>query len=194
MGGVDLSQFLASLSAATGAPGGGSAAAMAGALSASLCAMVAGISAKKKPELGELREKALEFQRRFLDLAQQDAAAFEQVMEAWKQGDAEKERALQRAAEVPLRTAETGLECMVLGAELLEKGRKALRTDALSAILLGWAAVRSALLNVWINVRSLPESERRQWLEEKARAYAEKADEELAKVEDALRALEGVAQ
>jgi formiminotetrahydrofolate cyclodeaminase len=176
-----LRAYLEDLGSAKPAPGGGSAAALAGALAAALCSMVAAISARKTPELANLADKARSIRDDLLFLMEEDTRAFLELMEAFRAKDEPliSQRAV-HAATVPLRTSEKALEAMVLALELLEKGNPRVATDAISAIYLGWAAVHSALLNVIINLPSIQPGAERDHLQNRAEAYARKADELLA--------------
>ena len=85
---MKIKKFLEDLASDTPTPGGGSASALSGALSASLVAMVAGLSYKKgQPESGEMkaiRKKALMIQQRLYRAIEEDAGSFDAVMEAFR--------------------------------------------------------------------------------------------------------------
>src|SRR5216684_4064707 len=118
--------FLDAVAQPTATPGGGSVAALAGALSASLGQMVAGLSRKKKSQAAyveQLSEAIAEFQaasRALAEAIDRDAASFESVMAAYKlpQGNPEEQQrregaiqqALQGAAQVPLEVARGAAE------------------------------------------------------------------------------------
>ncbi len=115
-----LSDVLDAFSSSDPTPGGGSAAALAGALGASLLAMVAGLpktrsnTPEERAALDAARAKILELRARLIDLIDRDAAAYDTVVAAYrlpKGTDEEKaarksaiQAALQLATSVPLET------------------------------------------------------------------------------------------
>ncbi|MDH4334783.1 MAG: cyclodeaminase/cyclohydrolase family protein [Chloroflexota bacterium] len=156
-------------------PGGGSAAAIAGALGAALVSMVVELTVGR-PEYSEhgaaLREigaGAVERQAVLLELAEADATAYGSVVTARrmpKQTDPERESrsaalrdAMVQAAAVPLRTAIVASEVLELAERVAPIGNGNAVSDAGVAAQLAAAAVRGALLNVRINLPYLPEDE-----------------------------------
>ena len=162
-----LNEFLEELAAATPAPGGGSAAAAAGAMAAALGRMVATLA--KRPEY--------DFQDdcRFLAQAvERDAAAFKGVMAAYKVPKAERapfvEEALHKAALVPMEVAERAYD---LGIQLEALEREAppkFASDLETARALAEAALIGALANVTINLASITEADFRQALLDRVEA------------------------
>jgi formiminotetrahydrofolate cyclodeaminase len=158
-----IETYLADLSSASPAPGGGSAAALSGAVAAGLGLMVSSIAAKKgdTPELVRLRGRILPVRERFLSLADEDEQAFSEVISAFrlkKDDPARTQRiqhALHQAAKVPLETAELARDFLALLAELAPLGTKSSTSDAGVAALLSRAALEAALLNVDINLVSI---------------------------------------
>jgi len=163
------------LAEATGAPaptpGGGSIAAVCGALSASLVRMVAGLALGKEEykdsqdELREVCDRAEVLQDRLLAIADEDSAAYDAVAAALKMPKATSEEktkrkdalqsALKKAAEVPLETMEKCRETMIISKMALEKGSKSAFTDAGSASLVAHAALKAAALNAKVNLASI---------------------------------------
>jgi formiminotetrahydrofolate cyclodeaminase len=139
------------------APGGGSAAALVGALAAALCAKVARFS-----EDGGSLAQAEALRARLTALAPQDAAAFGAALERLhtRTDDFDLGRALTHAAAVPLRIAEACADVAGLGAALAESGRAYLQPDARAASVLAAAAARSSALLVEANLGALPGDER----------------------------------
>ncbi len=84
---MEVKRFLEKLSSATPTPGGGSASALAGALSAALVSMTAGLSLKKRElepqKVREIRRKALSIQRRLFRAIAEDAQSYEAVLKAF---------------------------------------------------------------------------------------------------------------
>jgi formiminotetrahydrofolate cyclodeaminase len=162
---VEFSQELASSSAA---PGGGSAAALAGALGASLVAMVARLTIGRKnyaevnADFEAIVPRADALQAELLDLMQQDSDAYTLVMNAYqlpKSNETEQaarteliQSALQHAAEIPLRVAILCAEVLELSATAATKGNKNAASDAGAGALMAEAGLQAALLNVEINL------------------------------------------
>ncbi len=177
--------FLERLASADPTPGGGSAAALAGAQGAALTAMVARLTVGKKryadvqEEVEAILKEADELRRAFLADADADAAAFDAVSAAMKlpKGtEAEKaarkaalDRALREAARVPLEVAQRGIRLLELAERIGRIGNRNAVSDAGVAALLGRTAVLGALLNVRINLAFLPE-------DEETRAWAAQAE------------------
>ncbi len=146
-----LGEFLSAVAARTPAPGGGAAAAAAVALAAGLVAMAAGYD-----ENVAVTDRARRLQARALDLAEEDAAAYAEVLDARSSGGEERQRAAwQRAIAVPLEIAECGARIAADAVAVAEHGRAALRGDAFTAVVLAEAGVRAAGRLVEINVASV---------------------------------------
>ena len=156
-------------------PGGGSAAALAGAMGAALVAMVAELTIGR-PEYADVevivRELAVDARRRqeeLLALAQEDAVAYDAVVRARRlpkdsEGDREARATALRlamvgAAEVPLRTAAVAAEVLDLAQRIAPIGNRNAVSDAGVAAQLAVAALRGAVLNVRINLPHLPAGE-----------------------------------
>jgi glutamate formiminotransferase/formiminotetrahydrofolate cyclodeaminase len=170
-GGQSLSGFVSEVAAATPAPGGGSVAAHAGALSAALAQMVAGLTIGKKKyaaveaEMKEAALKAASLVTTLTGLVERDAQSYAAVMAAYKlpnePEDAAKARAraidaaLVGAAQVPLETARACAEVAELAALVAEKGNTNAVSDGGVAALLAEAACKGAVYNVRINVTSM---------------------------------------
>ncbi len=168
---MELRAFVDAVSSDSPAPGGGSVAALAGALGAALAAMDANLTVGKKgyeavsEALSVLGMKAQTLKRALLDAVDEDTEAFNGVMEAMrlpKSSDAEKlarsaaiEEAEKRAARVPLRTAGLCLEAMGLCLDAARSGNANSVTDAATGCAMAYAGLQSAVLNVRINVRGL---------------------------------------
>ena len=156
-------------------PGGGSAAALAGAMAAALVAMVAELTsgrseyATHEAAVNELRVSALAHRALLLELAEEDAVAYDSVVRARrlpKDSDSEREVradalriAMLDAARVPLRTAVVAAEVLELAERIAPIGNRNAVSDAGVAAQLAAAALRGALLNVRINLPYLPADE-----------------------------------
>ena len=155
-------------------PGGGSAAALAGAMGASLLAMVAGMPKTKtgtpdaRESLDAARRRLMSARALLIELIDRDSAAYDLVVSAYRQPkstDAEKaerkeaiQQAMRVATEVPLETATTCAAALADAATIGEHGNPNAASDVGTAIALLKAGIRGAELNVEINVGSLTDA------------------------------------
>src|SRR5438445_136234 len=166
--------FLDAVAEPTATPGGGSVAALAGALAASLGQMVAGLSRKKKSQaayveqlsaaVAELRAAA----EALAEAIDRDAASYEAVMAAaklpkeTKEDERLREEAMQRAtrgaAEVPLYVAETAVELYERLGQLEPISAASMLSDLRVGRLMAAAAARGALENVTIKLQSISDA------------------------------------
>ena len=163
-----VSQFLTELASSAPAPGGGSVAALSGALGAALVSMVCNLTVGKKKyadvekDIQALLENSEGLRHKLADLLQADVQAYTAVSQAMKMPratDEEKaaraevmQQALKKATEVPLQIAEACAEVIALCQPAAEKGNKNAVSDAGVAILMAEAGLRSAALNILINL------------------------------------------
>jgi len=170
-GATSLGAFMDSIAEATPTPGGGTVAAIAGALASCLPAMVANLSIGKKkyaasePILREVRERAAALRTELVALSRLDAEAFESVLKARRMPQTNAEQVLAReqamaaaeleATRVPLRTATVCIEVVELAGRAARVGNPNAVTDAGVAGRLAAAAAEGAFLNVQINLKSL---------------------------------------
>ncbi|MBN2880142.1 MAG: cyclodeaminase/cyclohydrolase family protein [Clostridia bacterium] len=174
-------------------PGGGSIAALSGALSAALAEMVASVTegSKKyedvKNEMIDIKEKANLISQSLLDDIEKDSKAFTQVMDAYKlpkETDEQKkyrgasiQNALKLAAEVPLSVAMKSYDIMDLSQAVVSKGNQNAVTDGMVSAMMARTAVLSALLNVKINLSSIKDEEYVRDMNQKAGELEKKAIE-----------------
>ncbi|MHB8806969.1 MAG: glutamate formimidoyltransferase [Anaerolineaceae bacterium] len=167
---ADLS-FLDALASADPTPGGGSAAAWTAAEAAALVAMVARLTVGKnkykdvEPLMYSLIEQAEELRARLQRAVDEDAAAFEKVMAAFKLPKETEEQikvrkdtiqfATLEAARVPLETANMALTVMKLAETACKSGNLNAITDAATAAQLAAASLTGAAANVSINLNGL---------------------------------------
>ncbi|HUQ42576.1 MAG TPA: cyclodeaminase/cyclohydrolase family protein [Candidatus Limnocylindrales bacterium] len=177
-------------------PGGGSAAAYAGALGAALAAMVARIAAKKSDD-ESLREYILEMDNLrsdFLRLVDDDSAAYARVADAMKlpkATDDEKrargERmqvALLAASRVPLEVARTSRRLLDACGRGLAKAPSAAVSDIGVGALMAEAALRGAAMNVMINLSSLKDRGQVKALSEDLDRALDGAEDQRRKITD----------
>jgi|KBSSwiStaDraftv2_1062776.scaffolds.fasta_scaffold561095_1 formiminotetrahydrofolate cyclodeaminase len=168
---LTLEEFLGALGADTPTPGGGTAAASAGAMGAALAEMVARLTLSKEKyaashdavrpilEAGQLAREE------FVALAGEDSEAYDAVVAARRlPKDNEEQKtarahaialANRRATEVPMRTARAAARLLAALPELAEKGNPNAASDVGAAALLLDACCEGALLNVGINLSGI---------------------------------------
>ena len=170
-----LKRFIDSTARGTPTPGGGSVAALVGSLGASLLCMVGNFTAGR-PKYKSVEEEV----RKILDetdglkeslfvLIREDMEAYEKFSKASRmprdtaQMIEKRKKVLQEtlreAAEVPWRVAQASLRVLELAEKLLVKGNPGLITDVGVGVLLAEAALRSAVLNVRINLSFIKDEE-----------------------------------
>ncbi len=187
-----VNDFLAELASASPTPGGGSVAALSGALGASLCSMVCNLTIGKKKYVEveeDLKRVLKETERLRLELTRlidEDAAAFDKVMVAMKlpkETDDEKaarkaaiQDSLVDAASVPLAVMDKCVEVVELSVAVAEKGNVNAVSDAGVAALNARAGAHAARLNVLINLGGI-RAERHAVFVEKARIALNKMTE-----------------
>lgn len=163
-----INQFMDELASSAPAPGGGSVAALAGAMGAALVSMVCNLTIGKKKyadveeEIKAILEQSETLRREFLNLLEADVAAYTKVSEAMKMPRETEEqkvvreealdKALKEATEVPLRVAEACVKVIDLCRPVAEKGNVNAVSDAGVAVVMAEAGLRSAALNVLINL------------------------------------------
>lgn len=169
--GTTVSQLLAALASPHPTPGGGTAAAIAGAMGAALLVMVAGLAKSRnntddeKAALARARAAIEPITTRLTDLADADAASFDAVMAAYrlpKATDAEKaartqaiQTALRGATEIPLETLRACAGALEHARVVADYGNRSAESDAGVAIGLLKAAANGAAANVRINLGGL---------------------------------------
>lgn len=163
-----LQTFLDQLASKASTPGGGSAAAIMGAMGAALISMVANLTVGKKKyedveaEMQGFLERSEDMRARLTGMIQADVDVFDKVMAAYgmsRETEAEKtvrsaaiQAALKEATDVPLACAQLCADVIELCRPVAEKGNLNVISDAGVAVLAAHAALRSAALNVYINI------------------------------------------
>ncbi len=177
-------------------PGGGSSAGVSGVLAASLLMMVIGVS-ENSSELNDLAEELEYGQKRALELIDEDAESFEEVMEAFRlpQESAEESRkrsrkiqeAFRSAASTPLEMLELAADIAEIAVEVARKGNDSAITDAAAGVSAADSAAEAAYFNVMINLDSIEDEEFVEQKAERARKLREKAAEKKSEVIDQAR-------
>jgi formiminotetrahydrofolate cyclodeaminase len=190
---TSIDDFLERLASADPTPGGGSAAAIMGAMGAALVSMVCNVSIGKKgceavePELRAVLAQCEALRRRLAAMVAQDVAAFDGLMGAYKLAkNSEDEKArradaiqasLRHATEVPLACARACGQVIELARRAAQNGYRHVISDAGVGVAAADSALRSAALNVFINAPAL-----------KDRGFAERAVEEVERLSNASAA------
>ena len=190
---MTLQEFADETSRDSAAPGGGSVAALAGALGAALAAMVANLPHPKsafddvRDELESVAIRAQELKQELLDAIDADTWAFQALMDANKisgpnRGDAVREATL-GAARVPLEVAESCPEIVELCIRAKELGMEASASDAGVGAGMTRAAALGAAMNVRINLQELAD-------DPDAKTMLERADEAVRRTRRAAAEIE----
>lgn len=169
--GKGVPDFLNELASAEPVPGGGSAAALSGAIGCALMTMVARLSVGKKgyeefqEELTRARDLLVPMRERFLSLVDEDAESFKRVMKAYKlpkMTEADRQErakaisdALKVAAETPFKTMKLAQAALKAARPVVLYGNKSSITDAGVGTMNLDACFRGARLNVLINLPSI---------------------------------------
>ena len=190
--------FTVNLASRTLLPGGGSAAALVGALSVSLCQMVSSLAVRKKrfaackEELQHIIHQADFLREEFLQLMDEDMAAFEPLVRAYAlprrtPGYADiLENAALTASRVPYRMMERCCDAIRLLEGLQDKCSPSLISDVGCAAIPARAALEAAHLNVLINTRAIPGNGEALLTELKAEAILSEYLPRVQKVADAV--------
>ncbi|NPA74559.1 MAG: glutamate formimidoyltransferase [Euryarchaeota archaeon] len=201
-----ITEFADELSRNSPAPGGGSVAALNGALSASLISMVAALTHGKKKykdvweDVEKIGNEAQSLKHKFIELIDRDTEAFDAFMAAMKLPKkteeekmlraAEMEKATKHAIEIPMETLRSSIKLVELAAQIAEKGNKNALSDAGVAALTAYSAAYGAYLNVKINLAGLSDEEYKEKTAREASEMLEKVSTEyrevLKKVEEQL--------
>ena len=196
-----LRSYLDRLASESPEPGGGSVAALVGALGAALVSMVAHLTLGKpkyadaQDEMAEMEGRAAKLRAELEQLVTLDAQAYGAVAQAMKlpqEDEAQKaerkkvlQNALNGAAAVPLKIALTAVEVAKLAVPAAEKGNVYAVSDAGVAALLADAAAQAAALNVKINLAWIDDEE----FKHTAWARVEAALSEVAELRETVLAL-----
>ncbi|NOZ85185.1 MAG: glutamate formimidoyltransferase [Deltaproteobacteria bacterium] len=204
-----MSDILDAFSRDTPFPGGGSAAALCGSLSAALSSMVANLtyghsktSDQEKEILAGLAGSAQELKYRLMELVEEDSKAYEGVISAMKikakseQEKAEKvkaiEKAMTKAYMVPLEVLRSCLSLADIALQCKQHGIHSSLSDSGVAAVTALASARGAFLNIMINLKELEKGEAKDKIREEALADLKHVEAVVNQVwTDCLDELEG---
>lgn len=191
---LSLHNFVRELSSSSATPGGGSVAALCGAMGAALSAMVARLTGGREKfrdaweKMEQIKHGADEMAERFLLLAQEDAEAYQDVIAAFQlpkgteeektlRGEALQE-AMKNASSVPLETLRVSERLAQMAKEAVERGNPNAVTDACAAVHLAYTAAAVAAYNVRINLSTLKDD-----------AFADGCKREVKEIVERMKAL-----
>ncbi|MBU1159337.1 MAG: cyclodeaminase/cyclohydrolase family protein [Candidatus Thermoplasmatota archaeon] len=172
----ELRAFCNDLSSDRPAPGGGTASAAAGSMSASLLVMVCGISLKSRkledhwPALLEEKTNAEHLRDKLLDLSVKDSEAYSELAAVFrrtremtdeKEVLAARDPAVRNATDIPMETARNCLQLLRISKIVAQRGIRSASSDVEVAIELAEAGLRGAAANVRINLASCEDGEYR---------------------------------
>jgi len=184
------------------APGGGSVAALMGALGASLGGMVANLSAGKRgwddkiEYFSDWAVKAQRLKDELLSLVDEDTKAFNKVMDAFglPRGSAEEkaaraaaiEQATKHAAEVPLKVMETAAKCYELLSQMAGNGNPASISDVGVGTLATRACIEGAAMNVRINLGQLKDQKFKSALRQKVQEICADSEVQFKRINEVV--------
>jgi glutamate formiminotransferase/formiminotetrahydrofolate cyclodeaminase len=199
---MNLREFCNETLSDSPAPGGGSVAALMGALGASLGGMVANLSAGKRgwddqiDYFSKWAVKAQQLKDELLSLVDEDTAAFNKVMDAFalpKDSAEEKSAraaaiggATKYAAEIPFKVMETSSKSYELLSEMAEKGNPASISDVGVGALATRACISGAAMNVRINLAALKDEEFKAAMLKKIQQIAVDSETQFKKVTEVV--------
>lgn len=198
---TDLSvrDFTEQLAAKVSVPGGGGAAALAGALAVSLGAMAANFTTGKKKyapyedELEKLIHESEEIREQLLDLVGQDAACFEPLSKAYSipKDDPSRPEILEKATREAINPPLNMCRCIVRSIVILERLEKICSVMMISDVGCGAnlaeAALKSAALNVFVNTKTLKDRRTADALEKETESLLEEYVPRAGKTAESVR-------
>lgn len=203
----EMGIWIQTLASKAPVPGGGGASALGGALAAALGQMVSNLTIGKKRyadverEVKELCEHLERLQNDLLDLADQDAQVFAPLAAAYSMPteteeqraakDWEMEKNLLAASLVPLQMMGKAMEVLKVLDVLEEKGSRMAVSDIGVAAQFARSAVTGAVMNIYINTRSMKDRDKAEELNREADALLRDgiylADQIYGRVQEKLR-------
>jgi len=201
---ADMRAFLEEVASPSPTPGGGSVAALSGALAAALASMACQLTvgkeeyAEAEKEMKAALEQTRGLQKDLFAFIEEDAQAFEALLAAYRlPEDTEEEKesrtmavqmALRGAASVPLAVADRAVKVLEVLLTVAEKGNPNVLPDTGTAAQMAKAAVRGSALNVRTNATSLADEKLATAFGEQIGGFEERAEELMAQIEGFLKA------
>jgi len=198
---MDINRFLEKLGSAAPTPGGGSASALAGALSASLILMTVGLSLKKgglkEKEIREIKKDVLAIRKRLFRAIEEDAKSYETVLRAFRlPKNTEKQRlirtkaiqkAYQKATVTPQLVCQQSMRLLGYSHILIQKGNPNAVSDAGVAAFLADAAIKGGSINICINLSPIRDKSFRKKIGLLVRTLEKRRNLLMVRVEKELR-------
>ena len=172
-----IKNFLDTLASKSATPGGGSVAALTGAMGAALLSMVGNLTIGKEKyqhvqeDIKNILEKSERLRADFEKLIEEDVEAFDQfmaIMKLPKETEKQKEdrrkkiqEALLETAGVPMEVARKSNELLDICVVVAEKGNKNVISDVGVSAMLAEAAFDSAVLNVKVNMKMIRDEKKK---------------------------------
>lgn len=170
----EIDIFISKVAAAVPLPGGGSVAALAGALAAALGEMMAGLTEKREKfssvqsRVENIHIQLVGFRNGLLDLVHEDAAAYQALLDSIRLPRKTEEQSrirtaaveagIREATKTPLRTARISyevLECLKILADI---GNPSAKSDVAVGAQLAYASLKGAQYNILTNIRMLKDA------------------------------------
>lgn len=193
-----VQRFLDTLSSKEPVPGGGGASALAGALGSALGQMVSNltIGKKKYAEHEETVKKCLKdlemLKEAFLELADEDARVFAPLAACYRlpsetpEEKAQKEQVMEEklldASLVPLTIMEKSMDTLLILEILAEKGSHLAVSDVGVGVQMTRACLMGAVMNVYINTKSMKNRAKAEEINRQAKAWLEKGSKEADRI------------
>ena len=184
-----IEEFLDDLSSSNSIPGGGSAAALSGALNAAVVSFIANLTIGKKKyqeveaEAKEILAESEELKKEMLLMIDQDSKILSDILDSYKAGDQDRVKSVcHDAVEFSMDMTKKAVRLMRLSLEISEIGNRMLASDFEVAAYIGDAAVGSAIANVKINLKSLDNEDYKENIEKeylKLQAESSRLKEEI---------------
>lgn len=199
-----LNKFLDELASHSPAPGGGSVAALAGALGSALTSMVCNLTIGKKKyidverEMSNILDRSEDLRDKFTVLIDKDTEAFNKVMEAYGlPKDSEDQKALRaiaiqqatkEATLVPLEVMKHVIDALALTKIVAQKGNRNSVSDAGVSALMLKASLEAAAMNVEINLKGIEDTEFTGWKVEEVSSLQRTCKKDVEDILDIVRA------
>lgn len=200
---MTVTGFVDEVSRESPAPGGGSIAALAGALGAALGSMVSNLTANKRGSLdvdevlNEAAEKCQEIKYQLIKAVDEDTKAFNAFMEARRlpsQTEEEKkarqkamQEGLKKAVSVPLNTSELCLQAIEAAEIVAQNGNPNSVTDVGVGAEVAFAGVKGGIYNVLINLKSIKDTDYCDQMRKKCESLEKKAWKVLGSVSKIIK-------
>ena len=161
-----ISEFLKELGSKNSLPGGGSAAAITGAVTASLVCFISNLTIGKKKyekvevEVQQILTKAEKLLKDLEGMIDEDSQMLKKILESYKSSDKDVIGGVSRdAVSFSMDMAQKCVEVMELVLDISKIGNRMLKSDFEVAAFVGDAAVNSSISNVKINLQNMKDEE-----------------------------------